>query len=278
VLGRVRDELVAWQNATPGAGLDVLEAAWRQIYIAEGSDWFWWYYSRNVSGQDQLFDQAFREHLAGVYFAIGRPVPPWLTEPIQGLTTRQDYRPTSGYITPHLGGGDEAGLEWTGAGFLEPAASTGAMQQAEAGILRRLYFGYNPTSLYFRLEARAAIGPYDVSLFLRVESDTAQQLAFPTMEGGLPPTPFGASWRVDLLPGFGATLKLVSERGSWLEVEATVESAAGERAWEVCLPLSAFGLRLGNRVGVAAALAREGRIVESIPSGALHYFTLAEGG
>jgi len=278
VLGRVRDELVAWQNATPGAGFDVLEAAWRQIYIAEGSDWFWWYYSRNVSGQDHLFDQAFREHLAGVYFAIGRPVPPWLTEPIQGLTERRDYRPASGYITPRLVGSDEASLEWTGAGFLEPAASTGTMQRADAegGALRRLYFGYSPGRLYFRVEARTAIGPYDVSLFLRVEPGRTEQMVFPTLEGESPPTPFGANWRVDLVPGFGATLKLANERGSWLEVEAALESAAGERAWEVSLPLSVLGLRLGDEVSTAAALSREGQILEAIPPDTLHTFTLTE--
>jgi alpha-amylase/alpha-mannosidase (GH57 family) len=276
VLGRVRDELVAWQNATPGAGFDVLETAWRQIYIAEGSDWFWWYYSRNVSGQDHLFDRAFREHLAGVYFAIGRPVPPWLTQPIQGLAGRQDYRAPSSYITPHLAASDEASLEWTGAGFLEPAASTGAMQRAEAGVLRRFYFGYSPICLYFRVEAAAAIGPYQVSLFLGVDPDGVEQLVFPSLEGDFPPTPFGANWRVDLVPGFGAVLKLASERGSWLDVEAAVESAAGERAWEVSLPLRAFGLRLGDQVRVAAGLAREGRVIESIPSDTLHSFELVE--
>jgi alpha-amylase/alpha-mannosidase (GH57 family) len=276
VLGHVRDELVAWQNATPGAGFDVLETAWRQIYIAEGSDWFWWYYSRNVSGQDHLFDQAFRDHLAGVYFAIGRPAPPWLTEPIQGLAARQDYRAPSSYVSPHLAGADEASLEWTGAGFLEPAASTGAMQRAEAGDMRRLFFGYNPTSLYFRVETWTAINLYDVSLFLRVDPDGAEQLVFPALEGELPPTPFGANWRLDLSPGYGATLKLASQRGSWLEVEAALESAAGERAWEVCLPLSALGLRLGGEVRVAAALSREGRVMESIPSETLHDFELAE--
>jgi alpha-amylase/alpha-mannosidase (GH57 family) len=287
VLGRVRDELVAWQNAIAGAGLDILETAWRQIYIAEGSDWFWWYYSRNVSGQDHLFDRAFREHLAGVYFAIGRPLPPWLTEPIQGLIAHRDgYRLTSGYIAPHLVGGDEASLEWTGAGFLEPGASTGAMQRAEAGVLRRLYFGYSPTCLYFRVEARSAIGPYDVSLFLRVEAEGAEQLVLPALAGEFPPTPFGANWRVDLVPGSGVALKRVGEGGSWQPVDlprgdlppGEVESAAGERAWEVCLPLSAFGLRLGGTVGVAVVLARDDHIVESIPSNTSHIFTLTERG
>ena len=276
VLGRVRDELVAWQNATPDAGLDVLEAAWRQMYVAEGSDWFWWYYSRNVSGQDHLFDRAFRDHLADVYFLIGRPTPAWLTEPIHGLALRQDYRAPSGYITPHLMGGHEASLEWTGAGFLEAGPSTGAMQRSTAGVLRRLYFGYNPGSLYFRVEAWSAIGPYETSLFLRVDSDGAKQLAFPALEDEFLQTPFGANWRIDLLPGLGATLKLARGRGSWLEVEAAMASAAGERAWEVCVPLSALGLRLGGRVQVTAALAHQGRIVEAVPADRLHAFTLSE--
>ena len=289
VLERVREELVAWQGATPGAGFDVLEDAWRQIYIAEGSDWFWWYYSRNVSGQDQLFDQAFRQHLSRVYYAIGRPVPPWLTEPIQGLTERQDYRPPSGYIVPRFSAVAEAGLEWTRAGFLEPVLSTGSMQRTDL-VLRRLYFGYNPAALCFRLEARSALGPYDVSLFLVMEPSGLEQLSLPPSErepsplSPLPSPISSANWRMDLLPGRGATVRLVSERGGWLEVESAVQSAASERVWEVSVPLATFGLTLGaearpepnRRVGVAAALAREGNIIETLPQEAQHTFTLAE--
>jgi hypothetical protein len=148
------------------------------------------------------------------------------------------------------------------------------MQRAQVGELRRLFFGYNPTSLYFRVETWTAIGLYDVSLFLGVDPDGAEQLIFSVLEGELPPTPFEANWRVDLSPGFGAVLKLVSERGSWLEIEAALESAAGERAWEVCL--GALGLRLGGQVRVAAALSRDGRVIESIPSDTLHNFELVE--
>jgi hypothetical protein len=295
VLGRVRQELVAWQGATPGAGFDVLEDAWRHIYIAEGSDWFWWYYSRNVSGQDHLFDQAFRQHLSRVYYAIGRPVPPWLTEPIQALTERQDYRPPSGYIVPHLSAAVEAGLEWTGAGFLEPVVSAGSMQRTDL-VLRRLYFGYNPTTLCFRLEARSALGPYDVSLFLVIPQISHLESHLPS---SIPHPPlFNANWRIDLLRGRGATVRLVSERGSWLEVESAVQSAASERVWEVSVSLATFGLSLdaeypavrqahqphgrracpehSRRIGVAAALAREGNIIETLPVEAVHTFTLTK--
>ncbi len=71
-------------------------------------------------------------------------------------------------------------------------------------------------------------------------------------------------------------MRLVSERGGWLEVESAVQSAASERVWEVSVPLATFGLTLGARVGVAAALAREGSIVETLPAEAAHTFTLVE--
>ncbi|MGC8880030.1 MAG: glycoside hydrolase [Anaerolineae bacterium] len=277
VLAQVRDDLVAWQNAVPGAGLDVLEAAWRQIYIAEGSDWFWWYYSHNVSTEEPLFDRAFREHLAGVYRIIGLPVPVWLLQPIRSTAEPRDYRAISAYIAPHLEAGAEASLEWSGAGFLDATPSTGTMQRGERGLLRRLYFGYNPTFVYFRLEAWVALGPYEVSLFLHPETPSGAEGAFALPAEGTPlQTPFGASWRVDLQHGFGAVLKTASPRGSWLEVDAAIESAVAERVWEVRVPCSALGVSLGHRIGVAAALLQEGQILEALPAQSLHYFTLDE--
>jgi hypothetical protein len=71
-------------------------------------------------------------------------------------------------------------------------------------------------------------------------------------------------------------VRLVSERGGWLEVESAVQSAASERVWEVSVPLATFGLALGAEVGVVAALAREGNIIETLPEEAAHTFTLAE--
>jgi alpha-amylase/alpha-mannosidase (GH57 family) len=277
VLAQVREDLVGWQNAIAGASLDVLEAAWRQIYIAEGSDWFWWYYSHNVSTEEHLFDRAFREHLAGVYFIVGRPVPPWLLEPIRSVAEPRDYRETSAYISPHLEAGPEASLEWSGAGYLDSSPSTGAMQRAAQMMLRRLYFGYSPSFLYFRLESWVALGPYEVGIFLRTETEPGEAPLFPppdAAEAGQ--TPFGANWRVDLLHGYGAVLKMASQRGSWLEVEAPVESAAAERVWEVRLPLKALGISLGSRVGVAVALNRDSELVESLPLQALHSFALTE--
>jgi alpha-amylase/alpha-mannosidase (GH57 family) len=53
------------------------EKAMRQVYIAEGSDWFWWY------GEDPgQFDVLFRKHLANLYRIIGENPPAYLAHPI----------------------------------------------------------------------------------------------------------------------------------------------------------------------------------------------------
>lgn len=51
-----------------------IELARKQIYIAEGSDWFWWY-GDDASGD---FDRLFRMHLGNFYRIIGKPIPDYL--------------------------------------------------------------------------------------------------------------------------------------------------------------------------------------------------------
>jgi len=46
-------------------------AAFDALYMAEGSDWFWWFGDDQDSGNDPEFDELFRLHLANVYHAIG---------------------------------------------------------------------------------------------------------------------------------------------------------------------------------------------------------------
>jgi alpha-amylase/alpha-mannosidase (GH57 family) len=54
-----------------------LELAYKQIYIAEGSDWFWWYGEGH-----QQFDELFRMHLANFYTLINKKIPDYLKRPL----------------------------------------------------------------------------------------------------------------------------------------------------------------------------------------------------
>src|SRR5205807_9398717 len=58
------------------------QQAWEEIYIAEGSDWCWWYGDDHSSAQDALFDYLFRKHLQNVYLLLDDTPPPDLLHPI----------------------------------------------------------------------------------------------------------------------------------------------------------------------------------------------------
>ncbi len=55
-----------------------LDLAWKQMYILEGSDWFWWY------GEDPncAFDKLFRIHLSNFYQLIGKDPPDYTKRPM----------------------------------------------------------------------------------------------------------------------------------------------------------------------------------------------------
>ncbi|MFH1609636.1 MAG: glycoside hydrolase family 57 protein [Candidatus Bipolaricaulota bacterium] len=53
--------------------------AQEHLYVAEGSDWFWWYGPHHSAAHEPVFDRLFRAHLAQAYREIGHPVPQNLT-------------------------------------------------------------------------------------------------------------------------------------------------------------------------------------------------------
>lgn len=74
LLGEVRAHLRA-SGSTP----DSAPAAFRAMYAAEGSDWFWWLGADQESGRDPELDQLFHAHLRAVYHALGEFAPRHIT-------------------------------------------------------------------------------------------------------------------------------------------------------------------------------------------------------
>ncbi len=72
-LSRVRKDLVKF---TKEDGMS--EAAWRELYIAEGSDWNWWYQGKAHTGGNNPFDKLYLTHLQNIYKIMKRPVPDFL--------------------------------------------------------------------------------------------------------------------------------------------------------------------------------------------------------
>lgn len=61
---------------------DLLKNAYREILIAQASDWFWWYGEPNHSTQENIYDFMFRSHLKNVYKFLNLKIPDFLEHPI----------------------------------------------------------------------------------------------------------------------------------------------------------------------------------------------------
>ena len=70
LLGHARDA-IDQLGATPETARPAFDA----LYMAEGSDWFWWFGADQDSGNDQEFDDLFRTHLSNIYRDLDREVP-----------------------------------------------------------------------------------------------------------------------------------------------------------------------------------------------------------
>ncbi|MCD7879684.1 MAG: hypothetical protein LUG16_07120, partial [Candidatus Gastranaerophilales bacterium] len=119
-----------------------------EIYIAEGSDWFWWYGEPNNSGQDHIFDFLFREHLKNVYSIIQKPVPGYLEMPLMSYMGKPQKNPARS-ITPLLSGMAKNNDEWLYAGCID--IPDGPILQ-ENKLFNRIYFGADKDNLYLRFD------------------------------------------------------------------------------------------------------------------------------
>lgn len=141
---------------------DVLERAWKEIFIAEGSDWFWWYGEPHNSGQDDVFDMQFRRHLANVYRLMDLEIPNYLDIPLSITMGRPVTMPT-GPITPQITGKAETFDDWQHAGCFD--LTHGAMHRATR-ILNKVYFGSDTECCYIRFDLnKETLTPYH-ELFL----------------------------------------------------------------------------------------------------------------
>ncbi len=80
-LDRVRRDLVKFtkefQKKPEGDGAK-MAGAWRELYIAEGSDWNWWYGGKARTGKENPFDPLYRIHLKNIYKLMKKPIPDFL--------------------------------------------------------------------------------------------------------------------------------------------------------------------------------------------------------
>lgn len=124
----------------------ILEAR-KELFICEGSDWFWWYGEPNYSGRDNLFDFIYRNHLKNIYRYLDLDYPKYLDEPLIELSpTRPSNYPTA-LISPEITGKNKDAKDWENAGCIE--IPDGPVLR-ESKLFDKILFGNDNKFLYLR--------------------------------------------------------------------------------------------------------------------------------
>lgn len=118
-----------------------IKNALRELYIAEGSDWFWWYGEPNNSGQDNVFDFLFREHLKNTYKFLNEESPEYLD--ISIIDTAYENNGFSNTDFPSYNN------DWLFSNSID--LIDGPVFQ-ESKIFDNINYGFDNENLYFKLE------------------------------------------------------------------------------------------------------------------------------
>jgi len=213
------------------------DRALREIMIAEGSDWFWWYGDDHQSENAAEFDGLFRSHLKNVYRLLGQDYPQNLDIPIKKADLRTQYGHPVHTISPRIDGRVTDYFEWLSAGFA--TAGGGAMHQV-VRYLEKVYFGYDRNKFYVRLDFTGGLAalPPEISVVLQFLSPAARRLTIARKGGG---------W----------------ECGDAL---APAAAAAGGKILEVAVGLEALGIREPDETRLFISLIANGQELERFPS------------
>ncbi len=151
LLSDARNALVNYESNNPGDDMNGVMQAWEEIYVAEGSDWCWWYGDEHSSHDDDLFDLIFRSHLSAVYSIIGKEPPKELLQPVRSAAPQSSVIQPSNYFSPTIDGEITHFYEWYDAGSFNCRKASSAMHRV-ASIVEEIFFGFDQKNLYFRLD------------------------------------------------------------------------------------------------------------------------------
>jgi hypothetical protein len=230
-LHMTRQFLVA-QTARQAHDPEVLARAWDELYIAEGSDWFWWYGDDHSSALDALFDHLFRKHLRNVFTLLEHDPPGVLFTPIsQAVPHRPIHDQPNSFLRVKVDGYSSY-FEWINAARYVCGNERGTMALATRGLLQSIWFGFSAEKLLIRVDTEG--GPASERLAevsrLRV--------------GFVDPT----DWEVIVqTPALSWPTAYINHRGLQSSNGNTVEVATG-RILELAVPFGRLGLKANDPI------------------------------
>ena len=226
-LAKVRADLAQYETGEISVDEDALAEAFDFMYLAEGSDWFWWYGDDQDSGQDSYFDEGYRALLTGVYESLGVEVPRFVQVPIIQARAVSPTTQFGGVSSPVIDGlVDEA---WDTAAYYEMASDM---------PVSGMYYAIDEENLYLRLDANGSLVGKTAGFYFNLPNTGISASAF--------------SRESDQLLGFNAS-KLFEWSGGdtlnpydgaeagWEALDTTFGTVVSDEIVEISLPLEVLG-------------------------------------
>jgi alpha-amylase/alpha-mannosidase (GH57 family) len=158
-----------YSHASQHVSEEQRKLAMEELFIAEGSDWNWWYGPEHHSANDREFDELYRKHLSNVYQALGATPPDHLAQPIIGGLVTPSFLPQTNYIHPRITGDMVRYFEWMGAAHYAADRRAGAMH-GKVFLLDSIYAGIDQQNIYGRVDFATGVPAGDCEIVVNLES------------------------------------------------------------------------------------------------------------
>ncbi len=262
MLSKARADIESWQKAkketfTTGE-VKRLAIAWKELYVAEGSDWNWWYGDDYSSKNDREFDEIYRQHLLNIYEVLGLVPPPELFLPIKKLSQTKVQRAIKGIISPSIDGKITDYYEWNNAGCYDTQKTRGVY--FGKGLISKIFFGYDARNIYQRIDFTELIdaNSEDVVILLNILTPRPSKIAIP--------------FRGDCGANY---LQCKDEQQYGRRIVGNIVSAFS-KILEIKIPHESLDLVGGENIAFIVSVEQAGGEIERWPVGNIFEFNLPE--
>jgi len=240
-----RDRLIEYEASNPGAET---EKAWKSIYVAEGSDWNWWYGDEHTTETQEDFDELFRLNLMNVFKVIGRDIPAQLFVPVlrhdRGVPPSLSIR---GFISPKIDGLVTSYYEWYQGAQLDVGKSGGSMHKSES-LIATIYYGFNKESLFLRIDPRVEFREFDEGVEFSIVTSRPAEIKITCP-----------------VKGEGTRGELFEKTGDQWNRVKVVEEVAVKDVFEICLPFADLKARENDEVNIFISVTKDSEEIERCP-------------
>jgi alpha-amylase/alpha-mannosidase (GH57 family) len=248
-LAKAREFLESFRLAHPDYSFEVTTRAQELIFVAEASDWFWWYGDTFSSENDRIFDHLFRRYLIAVYHTLSSHSPDYLALPIKTKNRLTLDAEPVGIITPAIDGHVSHYYEWEPAGHFKSKLAGGTMARASDFIVSDVYFGFDADNLYIRIDVNDKMPvPKGSHVSIRFYSPNDSAITFPLKRGRKMSYNF---------------YRLIEDE--MFQIMQTLELLGIDEVIELSVPFSVLGVKEEENISFAVELRQAGLTYERQP-------------